>query len=469
MKSNQTILLAVVAALGVLAAVLWSTKPAPQPTPETPTKTAPKPVSKTALPPLRTPPAAPEAPEDPGKNLPINPTETGEMPPLREPRAFYGLVDNPSQVQKLLDESVKATGGEVLEKTLLAANWRVLLSMPLRAMSLEIRTDADGSLFIREPLDELEWFLVRDVCHFRQGRIVVECEGDQSEFVHALYMGILGAVPYRLKGLTIPMEGVKDTKDIVQLDLPAPAEHGQMRAFVSRDSGMVSSLHWGLINVNLERERADNAWATPRSWWIVRLAPPSDDKGAAKREPTAPGWQAAARVIDVKPSKDKTLIKLPELTGTEPLSLGTRPAMTVIEVSHTTRAKPEDAKRVVDNMKPGENNLILTPYEAFAPADHVPNLSAGMAFWLALPPHALTVLGEKFETKEIPAEPVIARKIVRSNLNDVPDQLVKFIGEVHTAGHHTGPGPTMVRYISGNFTGRADEMLVELQVPLLGK
>ena len=64
-----------------------------------------------------------------------------------------------------------------------------------------------------------------------------------------------------------------------------------------------------------------------------------------------------------------------------------------------------------------------------------------------------------------PMSPRIARKVIRTQWNDIPDQMVKFVGEVNEAGYHFGPGPTLIRHVA--MSGQS--LVAELQIPLLPK
>ncbi len=469
MKSNQTILLGIVAALGVVAAVLWGTKPATPPAKAA--TTAPKAAAKHEEAPVA--PPAPitgtELPPPRAAQLPINPTQTGELPPMREARAFYGIVDTPEQLAKLLDETVKATGGETLQKPLMAAKWKVMASMPARAVFLELQTDIDGGIYIRDTTSHAEWFLVREECRARRDHIVSDCNIEQEEFVHGLYLGTVAVMPYRLKQLTIPMESVVDTRDFVFIELPTPAERAAVRVRISRDNGTVTQAAWNTVLVAPERNRVEDDWSTPKAWTIDAspvVVKEAVGKKPEKRDMRTPTWQAAVRVTEVKPNKDKALIKLPAVTAPEPLSIGSRPKMTALILPRATRAKPDDLKNVVVKALNFEGRLDFVPYEAFAPADHVPNLTEGMAIWVTLPPQTIVPEDEKLQVRQMEEEPRIARKVIRCIWNEVPNELVKFITEVQAAGHHIGAGPTMARYIR---IDDSNEGLVELQVPLKAK
>ncbi len=468
MKSNQTLLLGIVAILAVLAAVLWGTKPTPAPAPKPPVATKPASAKQDAAPVAPPAPVSPTGlPELPTTGMPINPTQTGEVPPMREARAFYGIVDNLEQLSKLFDETVKSTGGELLEKSLLAAKWRLMASLPGRALFLEMQTDADGGMSVKDEQLGTEWFLVRDECRVRREKLVAPCLREQNEFIHGLYMGQLSAVPLRLKGYSIAMDSVIDTRDAVFVRLPAPAEHEPAFVHIKRSDGTVSEIHTGRVLTAPERHRADDDWTTPAGWSMEAREAAGDQAFAldAKRGAGKLAWQAAVRVVEVKPSKDKALIKLPELTGPEPLSVSARPAMSVAVIAQGARLKAPDAENKMAKAARFEAMLDFAAFESFAPADKVPNLSQNVALYILVPPQAGAVLNEKAVPKEIPAEPRIARKVIRTQWSDIPDQLVKFVGEVNEAGYHFGPGPTLVRHVA--MSGQS--LVAELQVPLLPK
>ena len=469
MKSNQTLFLGVIAALGILAAYLWVSKPGGSPQPavgaaksSTPAKRDDAPVA---------PPAPPKQANEPMQAkvaLPVNPTQTGELPPMREGRAFYGRIDTLEQVGKLLDAAVAATGGEAVEKTLLAAKWRLIVTMPARALFVEMQTDAEGGLYAKDEQLGTEWFLVHDECRIRQGKLVAACLKEQAEFIHGLFLGQLSAVPLRLKGYHIVTDNVTDTKDIVYVQLPTVAEHVPVRLQISRENATVIRALWSDVTVSPERNRLDEDWGTPNAWSMDAspLTPESKDKAVVKRDLKNLTWQGAVRVVELKPNKDKTPLKLPELTGPQPLSVISRPAMSVVVVPLVGHGKVEDAKVKIMNALRFEGLLDLTVFEMFAPADKAPHLAQGVELWIALPPQAIAVQAQKHAAKEIAAEAKVARKIVRGAWSDLPDQLVKFVGEVNAAGHHPGPGPTLVRLVS---VDDGDSLLVELQVPLAGK
>ena len=99
MKSNQTLFLGVIAALCVLAGGLWlyrSHTPVP-PAAETANQASAKPDAAVALPEPVTSALTPTA----RVALPAGLTETGDLPPMRENRAFFGMVDSLAQLNKL--------------------------------------------------------------------------------------------------------------------------------------------------------------------------------------------------------------------------------------------------------------------------------------------------------------------------------------------------------------------------------
>ena len=173
------------------------------------------------------------------------------------------------------------------------------------------------------------------------------------------------------------------------------------------------------------------------------------------------------RVTQLTPVKDKALVKLPDLTGPEPMSLATRAAMTVAVVPlehHTTQEAMR--KTLIEGLR-YEAMFDLIVYEALASADKVPHLNQDVELWMHLPPQAGAVQSKNAALKLVPAQEKIARKVVRGSWADVPDQMVHFIGEVTAAGHKLAPGPTVVRHITGG--DDAGGTLVELQVPIAGK
>lgn len=463
MKSNQTLFLVVIAALGILAAYLWVSKPGKQPAP----------VVKVAAP--AKPDVAPVAPPTPTKvpqpmghvvSMPVNPTQTGELPPMREGRAFYGKVDTMEQLNKLLDETVKATGGEALEKTLLAAKWRLIVTLPSRALFLEMQTDVDGDLMLRDEKSGDEWYLVHDECRFREGKLVATCLKEQEDFIHGLMLGELSAVPLRLKHAHLTIENVIDTKDVVYVGLPEVVDHPPIRAQISRENGSVLRTLWSTITASPERNRLDEDWGTPIAWSIDSSPIDIDGKPKenVKRDMHKLIWQEAVRVVEVKPSKEKALIKLPELTGPEPMSIVSRPAMSVVALPLSSHNKINDARNRIMSTLGFEGMIDLRVYEALAPAAQTPKLDHGVEIWIALPPQGIALQTQKDPVKEIPAEAKVAREVIRCAWNDIPDQMVKFVGEVTAAGHTPGPGPTLMHPVSAD---RQESMVVELLIPLV--
>ena len=283
MKLNQTLYLGVIAALAVLAAVLWFGKPAPAPQPPTaaPIAKAPPPQTDEAPVAPPTPPTNTMLPSRAAVSMPINPTQVGDVPAMREPRAFYGKVDSVEQLQKLLDEVVKATGGEAPQKPLLAATWRLIVTTSARAFFVEMRTDAEGGLYARDEQVGTEWFFVHGTCRVRQERIVSECRIEQNELVHGLYLGQLAAVPLRVKRTSLTMDAVIDTKDVVYLQLPALREDEPIRLQISREDATIALAEWGAIAVVPERNRVEEDWGTPMAW-SVDAAPWDKQKGPEK-------------------------------------------------------------------------------------------------------------------------------------------------------------------------------------------
>jgi hypothetical protein len=464
MKSNQTLFLGVIAALGILAGVLWVYRTGTPARPDAATKpaaSAKSDDSAVALPAPVTSALTPTA----HLALPPNVTETGELPPMRENRAFFGMVDSLPQLNKLLEQTYKATGGEALQKSLLAAKWRLIVTLPARALFVTMQTDAAGGLYAKDEELGTEWFLVHDTCRVHQGSLVLACLKEQDEFVHGLFLGQLAAVPLRLKGYPLTMDGVIDTKDVIYLQLPGQDKQSPIRVQISREDGSVVRAQWSGVTASPERNRLEGEPTTPNAWSMdeTPVAPEPRGKGAAKRSQPMVTWQAAVRVLELKPNADKAPIKLPELSGVAPMTVTARPAMSVMVVPLGGHPPVEDIRVRLNGALRYEGLLDLIVYEALAPASQAPKLNQGVELWVASPPQGIATPVPKQNRREIPAAAKIARKVVRGSWPDVPAQMAKFVDEVKAAGHQMGPGPTVVRCV---YMDAMDDILVELQVPL---
>ena len=466
MKANQTILLGIVAALAVVAAVLWGTKPEPKPVaPPTPPRAAKPSEAAPVAPPAPTTPTEAAALVARATTLPINPTQTGELPPMREARAYYGVVDSPEQLAKLFDEAVKSTGGEAVQRPLMAAKWKLTVAMPGRTLFLDMLTDREGNLSATDEQTGVEWFLVNDECHIRRGKLVGPCLTEGSEFIHGLHAGQIGTLPLRLKDMKIPMESVLDGKDVVRVTLPTVAEHTPMRMEVSREYGAVSAIEWCSVTAIPERRRVDNEWAIPDGWAMNWAPPQKERKTQAKDAPKVVAWRASVRVTSLEPRKDKALIKLPELSAGEPMSVTSRPALTGVVAIEGARPPDDKLAGQLAKLAGFEGLIDLMLGQVFAPAQKVPALTQGAETWMLLPPQAAARYAKAMKLRELPAEQRIVRKVIRARWSDLPDQMVKFVGEATAAGYTLGTGPTVVMIIPSE----DPEALTELQIPLAGK
>ncbi len=471
MKLNQTAVLVVVGALAAVAVGLWATKSPPTPK-ATPKPTIAKPDVAPVAPPTPLPSAVTAITDAQPAGMPINPTQTGELPPMREAWAFYTPIDSQENLQKLIDLAVKSSGGEKAQRALLAAKWKLTASLPGRTLFLDMQTDVDGSIAVRDEQTGVEWFLVHDECFIRHGKLVSACLGESELFIHGLAAGQLSALPLRLKQAKIELDDVTDGRSVVFIQLPGAAEHRPTRVQISRETGAVTRVNWSTISAFPTRRYGDEDWAVPEEWAITWWADPSKSPGgsAAKGKIDEKQRPVLARInvraSEVTPLKDKGLIKAPALTTSEPLSVYARPALTGVLIQEGFPASIEKVADSVVKIAQLDGLLDLLLCESFAPAQEVSNLTHGAELWILVPTLSVPRYAKTQKIREVAPEARVARKALRTTWADLPDQLVKFVGEVAAAGHKAGTGPTMVTLLPAEGNG---EFVAELQVPLAAK
>lgn len=476
MKSNQTILLGIVAALGVVAAVLWGSKP-----PASPAKSAePGAAAVAQVPPpaAATEAQAPVAPPSPlaGATSPEHqavglsaPATNGELPPHAHARKLDGPVSTPEQLAWALGKAVEAGGGEAALRSLHSARWKLMLSSLNRTMFLEMKTDAKGSLVARDEQTGVERFLVDTTCRTRRGRIVVECNWADELLVRALMVGERAALPTRLLG-TATVE--TDAPDFIYLAVPTGWPDERFSFMMNRDDAVVFVASWGEAVLYADGRATLADRVLPLSWALEpgTSAAPKRERGKlpparSTKEMLARRYQAQTniRVTGVEPLREKVTIKLPELTASEPLKVVALPAAQYLMRPAGKHAAVGEIGGALAAGTAFDDTLDLVLGEAFAPAQKAPNLDQGTAFWLTLPATPGIQLRFKDKLTEMPALSAVAQKLVRAPWVDLPDQLAKFVAEVKAAGHEPADAATFARYWAVRET---DPVLFELNVPL---
>ncbi len=449
MKLNQTLLLGAVATLGIVAGVLWGSRHAQTPEPIA------APVSHPAAK-LEAAPVAPPTPAvapDPHRAKPLDQAPQPATVLLAEDvTILHTLVDTPEKLRAVIAVAVKAAGGEQRQRTLLSADWQLAITLQDRAMYVQMQTDREGNILIMDNRLNSEWYLVHDICRARQFGIVRPCSDD--EFPHALAAMEMAAVPSRLEKLTPPMGSVGNSFDAVWVQLPS-APRTPKRVSIRRETGDVWS-DYGTVTAETEPLRPQRALGVATNWIVSSIV------GRPTHDPAQPppkrDWQATIHVRDVQPRASAALIKLPELTTSQPLSLFSRPAMWV-----TTPGMP------LDKMEdPSFKKLLALEHvdivlsEQFFPNDAGWTPTTDRKVVIQRPDAATEGLPKDIRIQEIPAEPRVAHKFLTARWDDMPKEFGRFLDEIRHAGYHVGAGAAFGCY----FDKVGDNILAEFQVPL---
>lgn len=478
MKTSQIVLLGVVAALMVLAAVLWGTRPSPQPV------HAPAPAGEEApLPNAGTSDQAPVAPPSPTTASAALPAQmvampqqatNGELPPFAQPRKLEGLVQTPEQIEKALNVATDLAGGDAALRPLLSARWKLMLSSVTRTLFLEMLTDAKGALRVRDEQTGVERFLEGPLCRTVRDGVVEACTHPDERLMRALQMGERASLPLRL--LKEPKLQVMDAPDLLFFKLPGADEEAQTVLMMNRDSAAIEAAGFTKTRLYLQGRAAVGAVTLPLVWALDPGTDEADDvgKNKGKKSPTtakeilAGGNKAAIsiRVQSVDAMKEKNAIKMPALTESQPMKVVARPELHVMK---REAGKHSNLGKVAEPLLGPlalEDKLDLSVMVAFAPAADSPRLDQKVELWVMLPNTPSVEMRFKDKWTTIAAEPAVAKKMLLVEWGDLPDQMAKFVSEVGAAGYEFAPGPTVARLLGDTFGPGTP---VELQVPVKPK
>lgn len=455
MKLNQTILLGAVAALGILAAVLWSSKPAAPPR-----KSAP-----TAKPQPAVHPAAPVAPvaavAEPAAVTPER--RTVEPAPLPgQATVAANAQPEPSvaveqrELDSLIDLAVKSGGDEARQAELMTATWHLIAVINGRTLFLEMQTDAKDGVHVSLHDSDMEWFVKHSRCRQRQRELVTGC-GHMEQIIAGLNLIQLAAAPLRLKAFHLAARDAMNFGDRIEIALPRDDDQLETAVQIGRVTGALT----GSFDTAEVAPLPAGADGTGKSagWTFTGLQGAHREPGVAKTG--AVGHQAYVRVIDVRPRKDKKEIVLPELSKPGPLSLTSRSAMKLIVRLEGANPRPEAVEQKLvtfGKIEYFDSNLFVS----FPQGVSEQKMKSRTAVLELVPWDDTAGTAGDAPIRDIPAEPTIAHKLTLARFDEFPSKLNQFVTEVTAAGHRLGSGAPIVRVV-------ADQdglTLVDLQVPI---
>lgn len=449
---NPRIALALIAALGVVAVVLWRSGQNPQP----PAPTTPAPQAQAPVEPTTAPPAEPLKPQPiqagpPARiDAPEAPTATGA--PIPAGMAIYArtLADGPRVLQLSIDRAGGVRGLDNLRR----ATYQLFRVGTRGTSSLEALCDERGNVVITDKQAGQEEGLVDGTCWLKRGQLVVTCEPRHRAVL--LAMGLahiatallpLQAPPWHLKSV-----GAAQMEGQLTNTLHYSAPHaGESALFIDPQSGRVMRLSAGNTHVALSELQTIGTAQIPT---MRRISLYDDDLAET------PIAVFADRVASVKPSIEPSRMKPPALTKFMPTQVVARPQLVAVRAEAGTHAGRETAVQSVASLFSWEEMAQAEMYEVLGTP---PNLDQGVEVWFAMPPSAGSgneALRQRLTV--VPAEPAVASQILRVPEDQVMAAMQKFLGEVKATGRPA------IRYIDRP-DPKTHEITIELQVPVQRK
>ncbi len=504
MKSNPKFAIAVVAALALLAGLLWMSRHNGGP------KTAPAAVgqdtsadndgpydgpSKGKLPRLHT-----DGPEDASATtgrkapealaIPEAPSLENAPPASRGGGGFY--AHSTEDALRLLKMAIEAAGGEKALAAYQKATLHTTVLQPLRVSSYEVSVDTMHTLVATDVLAQSSLGAANGRGFRRVGELVVPT--DRTEFFNLQLQQVM-----HLATVLVPLLGKEyavtraggielDGKVVnsVQLDFGSP--DGQIVLMLDPLKFRVVALEFAFARVYFDdvRNFGDAKIPTTRRviWFQTHHA--SDDSKSAdarrrqvqvKGPTTDSAEQRAAdgpielqyvdRITDITPGAQAAKLKVPPYTAASPMKFSNRPELQGFAIEAGTHKGIDAAVDAKVPALPWMPRNVL-PIEAFSPGAIPADLDKSVVLWLTwpqdLPPReeALAAL------KKLAGEAYLATKTLRIHRGDVPDKLAQFVNEVTAAGYTLAPGQPTVVHI-GEPDRQKSEVSVELQVPIIKK
>lgn len=475
MKPNHLIIIGILVAAGIIAAVVLSPKPEPTVPPKaaiaSPTT---QPVD--AIPPASpvTAEVAPVAPHSPtmipggmgSVGMAVGVTEASIA--ARPIAPALGPMHEPEDVAKAVATMVELAGGEAAMKPLLAAKWKLVATAMTRTLFLEMTTDAKGGLAIKDEQTGTIRYRVGGKCRVQRGASVLSCRRADLLLVGALFAAERASVPLRF-AKEVPVQTKDDNGGYFELPAPEVDTLGYWN--VDRDTGTIPSVGpspWAELKLENRTSMAGvklpTVWLLSASMSAIEAGSRGKGKVAyvSERNPSV----VSIRVMAVQPIKEKSTISMPALLGEGPMQVGPRPELKAIVRPANGMARLPEVVEGLEHSLPFEQLLDTEIQLGLAPPALPLSPGRSLEAWLVTQPEAATAIGDPTKVSAIPAEPAMARRVIKVNPADLNDQLAKFLASVKAAGHDFGTSRVVARPLSETIE---DGMLVEFLVPVLPK
>jgi hypothetical protein len=448
---NPRIALALIAALGLVAALLWRTGQTPPHDPQPPATPG---QDAAPLPPVVAPPIAPIEPKPIHETAPAPfdapeaPTATGARVP--EGTAVYarGIADGPRVVQLAIDKAGGVRGLDNLRR----ATYELFRVGGHSSVALEALCDEKGNVLVTDKQTGEESGLVDGTCWIKRGSVVLPCDPDARALLMATGLAHVSTAlvplqgpPWQLKsaGATTLDGRLTDTLLYSAPHVPETA------LFVNPVSGRVERLAALNVRVELSEPQTFGFAQLPTTRRITLF----DDDMQQNRV-----IEFADRVASIKPSAELTRMKPPAVTKLQPVQVVARPQLTAVKVDSGTHAGMQAGLDTLRGVFSWEETAKAEVYEVLGAA---PTLDQGVQLWIAVPPYAgAGNEGLRQRLTVVPAEPAVASQVMRIPADQLLTAVQKFLGEQKNAS-----GRPVVRYLTPP-DPQAHEVTVELQVPV---
>lgn len=450
---NPRIALGLIAALGLVAVLLWRTSRTPHdphlPAPPEPTAAPVSPLPPVVAPPVEAIQPRPIAVVAPARvDAPEAPTVTGAAVP--EGMAVYarGVADGPRVLQLAVDKAGGVRGLDNLRR----ATYEVFRVGGHSSVALEVLCDEKANVLITDKQTAEESGLVDGTCWIKKGPVVLPCDPATRSLLLATGLAHVATAlvplqgpPWQLKSAgAATLDGrLTDTLLYTAAHVPETA------VFVNPLTGRIERLAALNIRVELGELQAFGFAQLP----TMRRVTLFDDDMQQNRV-----IEFADRVASVKPSAEMSRLKPPAVTRRLPAQVLTRPQLTALKVDSGTHAGLAAGLDTLRGLFSWEETARAEVYEVLGTP---PNLDQGVQLWIAVPPYAgAGNEGLRQRLTVIPAEPAVASQVVRIPADQILAEMQKFLAQQKNV-----TGRPVVRYL-GEPAADTGEVTVELQVPV---
>jgi hypothetical protein len=463
MKSNPRFALGLVAALGVVAAVLWAVKQGNTPLPDKPATPPPAPHAE-----LPAPASASEdvAPPQAGTPVAVDPPVAPTFDGAGAPKIGVGgplFIDSADDARKALELTIERMGGRQALEPLRKATYQHFATGDAVQFRGELQHDGVSAIAMRDPGADTAAAAADRACWRTRDGITAPC----PKPVHDLLCGLR-----LLHAATVVLP---------LLDPP----------FAVTDSGaseiegrIVNSIRFQLdgggeavLLLDPQELHVLQLEATPKDCQAMRVEFSEHRKLGGAQVPglrvvhlidgdLQPLTTLVDRIADLKPGIDAKRFAAPPLTKSVALHKGVRPLLRVVEMPAGSHQGAKDKMTALQEfIGPASRAFGFELHAAYGLPTDAQTLAQGVTLWGVLPPSVHQLPGKVVAT--VPATEAVL-EVARVTEYQVFGRLAGFVKAAQAAGHVASDGRPSLRCLSDP-DPKTREITVEFALPVKAK